>query len=936
MTGRLEELEQQIQELQEQVRKFIGQEQELMQGRNDLSSQLCLHEKLYTVSRELSQSRDPKEAVEIAVGFAIFELEYQRVCILGPDASGKYRVRHCDGYYDEEIEEALQKLEFDPEYPGLCRAVVTAERVVLADEDEDEDLRALGALFHVSELILWPLNVTSLKQASPEIFLVGNSAERARFHSRVRPDAKALTGIGTLVAHLSTTLDNAENYRQLEDERRLLEIKVEQRTQELSEAMEELRRLDNLKTQFFANVSHELRTPLTLSIGPLDMILGSGELSEQTARDLKVVQNNQLRLLRLINDLLDFSKLEAGRTIATFRRELVVEVVRFLAEALRPAAAARGIKLTVDATDEDLELYLDRGKFEKIIMNLLSNAFKFTPDNGTIAVGVEAGDTSVRIHVSDTGIGIPESQISRIFERFSQVDGSATRKYAGTGIGLALVKEFTELHGGSVKIESEENVGTIFTLVFQRGSTHIDPGLLADELDGELDGLEEVKFELLAEFDQGEEETPQPEVAAKAPELPLSGGEQSDAQGEQDFSALARSCVESVRDRLLVDATVLVVDDNAAMRRMMTTLLRGHFTTLAADDGAKGLALARETFPDLIISDVMMPNMSGTELCAAVKSDTDCLGRTPVILVTARADLSMKLEGFQHGADDYLVKPFQGAELLARVSNLVKVRRQERELFLAMRDLEQRNAAIRRDLAEARTFQRSLLPQLPNYGAVQFGALYCPADEVGGDIYDVCRRGDDSYRVFLADATGHGIQASLRTMVIKSHYDRLKLQCDTPRAVLERINDELMGLYEELELRFSACCFDLEVRNGQPIRVSYANAGHPFLVHIAGEAVEKVRELGTFLGISARVEVGTRQFDIGRNDRLVVYTDGMFEQWNEAGEMFGEERLLAALGSSREDQDPDDTLMDTLVRLSEFTGDSPLTDDLTCICLRIR
>jgi CheY-like chemotaxis protein/anti-sigma regulatory factor (Ser/Thr protein kinase) len=656
-------------------------------------------------------------------------------------------------------------------------------------------------------------------------------------------------------------------------------------------------------------VSHELRTPLTLSLLPLQQLLARGDLEPWIATRLAVVRDNQLRLLKLINELLDFSRLEAGRGTALYRRFDVGRALRYYLGTLEAAAEERRLRLELRLPEEAVELYVDSEKFEKIVMNLLSNAYKFTPDGGAVIVSVEQANEVVRIAVEDTGVGIPRDELERIFERFSQVDSSARRRYAGTGIGLALVKEFMKLHGGDVTVESELGRGSRFLLHFPRGNAHLDPGCIAADVVAQE--AMEVHPEELVAFTRDRvvvvERTAAPGSAGESPvSMPAAGGP---------------------RHR------VMVVDDLPAMRQMIASFLEPYYDVTVASDGQEALALAQSVVPDLIVSDVMMPQMTGYELCAALRQRPGPLASVPVILVTARAEMTLKLEGLQHGADDYLIKPFNAEELMARIRNLIKVRSQERQLAQTLAELARKEQALREDLEQAYRFQQSMLPQIassPRRG-LHVAALYRPAYIVGGDIFDVCMLGPDRVRVFIADATGHGVQASLRTMVIKSTYDRLKSQCTRPVELLDALNQEILRS-GRAEICFSAVCFDLVVREDGGL-LRYSSAGHPPIICVAGGSERLLAHRTSILGHSPQIRLAEGETMLEPGARVFGYTDGLCEQQNARGRLFGERRLVRSLADA--DVSLEETVERAVVTVQQFADKTVLDDDVSLVALEM-
>lgn len=410
------------------------------------------------------------------------------------------------------------------------------------------------------------------------------------------------------------------------------------------EQTEKLMEVDKIKNRFFANLSHEFRTPLALTIGPLqDAIRGEfGEPGERLRKQLKVMLRNSQRLLRLINQLLDISKIESGEMILKTTNSDIAHMVRELCKSFTPFAERKRINFSCETGDKPLCLAIDCEKMEKIINNLLSNAIKFTPDGGNVKLLLttsEHNQAGIQLTIMDTGPGIAEHDVDKIFNRFYQVDGSTTRDYEGTGIGLSLVKELVELHGGSIEVKSEIDFGSEFTVFIPGEVSHT-------AINGDAGW---------ALTTAGSHETTDLETIEKHPSIHTPSLQSN------------------------TKATVLIVDDNSDIRDYLATCLTPEFNIVQAIDGAEGITLAQQHHPDLIISDIMMPGVDGYQLCRAIKEDKE-LGHTPVIFLTAKASEEMKLEGLETGADDYLAKPFSTRELLARCRNLITLRRQEKEL----------------------------------------------------------------------------------------------------------------------------------------------------------------------------------------------------------------------------------------------------------------
>ena len=447
----------------------------------------------------------------------------------------------------------------------------------------------------------------------------------------------------------------AEVFRRAEQ---LAEANQELRTarDENSRLYERTRELDELKTQFFANVSHELRTPLTLILGPTRNLLG-GETREEQRRELTVIERNARLLLKHVNDLLDVSKLDAGKLDIQYSQVNLAKLLRFIASHFESLAHERGIELQLRLPADDA-VEIDVAKVERVVLNLMSNAFKFTPDGGRISLDAERKNGSVRIAVSDSGPGVPEELRPVIFERFRQVDGGANRRKEGTGLGLHIVREFVRLHRGNVWVETSETGGARFIAeIPEQAPTGAEVTAAADERETGV-------------------------------ELELAGLESPKPAAREDARAFAPHA-----------PSVLIVEDNVDMNAFIARSLEHEYRVLTASDGEQALNLAIRHRPDLIVTDVMMPGMSGEELIRRIRERFD-LRDTPIVLLTARADDELRIRLLEQGAQDYLNKPFLPEELRARVGRLVEERRRQQQA------LREANTRLQEQLARLDLLQR--------------------------------------------------------------------------------------------------------------------------------------------------------------------------------------------------------------------------------------
>lgn len=481
------------------------------------------------------------------------------------------------------------------------------------------------------------------------------SVEAGRLNERLQPTGN--DEVDGLARQFNAMVDHlAQANYAVRDLNANLERKVQRRTRELSKSrrtlkrsLDRLREYDRLKTQFFSNISHELRTPLTMILAPVDRILQtqSASLPAQALTMLETVRLNGRRLLELINRLLDFSKLEAGGMQLNKSTLNLTQVVEQMATAARPLAEQRSILLELDCDPQPSCVLADREKLDIIVTNLVSNAIKFTPAGGRVQLATRPCGERVRVSVTDTGIGIAAENLNRVFDRFVQVDGSSSREFSGTGLGLALVKELVELHGGEIHVESELGKGSCFWFELPAAL----PGDVPVGDSGPSAMQRSVRFADLesANFDAVFHDVASPEDAGRS--------------------------------------TVLVVDDTPDMRMLLGEILHDDYRVLFACDGAEGEQTAIREQPDLIISDVMMPHVDGYELCRRIKQNP-ATARIPLVLLTAKASLDMKIEGLELGADDYLAKPFDEKELKARARSLIKLRKLNQDLDKQNRELE--------------------------------------------------------------------------------------------------------------------------------------------------------------------------------------------------------------------------------------------------------
>lgn len=452
------------------------------------------------------------------------------------------------------------------------------------------------------------------------IFIAGNQNPIAIFSAALNPHRKF-----------------DKHYRQfvqLIAERIALEINNVKSFQYEKKRAEVLAELDKSKTIFFSNISHEFRTPLTLMLGNLEEALNEPKTLPKNRERMQITHRNAMRMLRLVNNLLDFSRIEAGRVKAHFQPIDIAKLTTDIASNFRSMIENSGLKYQVSCEQPTQTVYIDKSMWEKIVLNLISNAFKYT-FNGGIRISLSANKDRVELKVKDSGVGIPEEELPKMFDRFHRVENVVGRTYEGTGIGLSLVAELVKLHGGVVSVTSKQGVGSEFTVAIPTGKNHLPQDQL---LESEADLTTHVTDTFIEE------------------------------------AGVFLGIPASTEPTMLNGPTVLIVDDNADMREYVRNILSTTYNVITAKDGSDALNKIKEFDPVLVLTDIMMPIMDGIQLLKEIKNKKDT-SHIPVILLTARAGEESRIEGYETGADDYLVKPFSVNELIARINAQIKIKK---------------------------------------------------------------------------------------------------------------------------------------------------------------------------------------------------------------------------------------------------------------------
>ncbi len=614
-------------------------------------------------------------------------------------------------------------------------------------------------------------------------------------------------------------------------------IELEEAIEDLHLMYEKTRQLDELKTQFFANVSHELRTPLALVIGPAEKLRAAENLTDAQRRDLDVVLRNSQTLLKHVNDLLDVSRIEAGKLDITYERADLSRLVRLVASHFEALARDRNMRFAVDAP-ETMPAEVDAEKMQRVVLNLLSNAFKFTGSNGVVRVTLRQEGEQAVLEVADSGPGVRPEERQLIFERFRQSEAGSTRKHGGTGLGLTIVRDFVELHRGHVWVGTAPEAGALFRV-----------------------------------------------------ELPLSAPDGAAVQEASTASHPAadnatRHALEELRARTRAlspssdgdQPLVLVVEDNPDMNEFVCQTLAAGFRTARSYDGRDGLEKAIELKPDLILCDIMMPEKSGDELVADVRKRED-MQNIPILLLTAKADDDMRVQLLRNGAQDYVTKPFAAPELCARVENLVAMKRArdvlQAELDTQMKDLETLARDIthrKRELQTAFESMRVAREHAERASQVKSSFLNLVSHELRSPLATLQLQLE---RLRLEDRAGvspetHDLIGRMKRSanrlqdLIESLLHHTRLQ--SGRLVLEISRIDVTTLLEQVREELSLQAADkeltvtLEVEPSLPSLESDGQLVRLILINLVGNAI-KFSERGT-VRVAASFQSGRHRFAV--------------------------------------------------------------------------
>ncbi len=679
-------------------------------------------------------------------------------------------------------------------------------------------------------------------------------------------------------------------------------------------AIENLEKANQLKDEFLANTSHELRTPLNGIIGIAESLMDgvAGNQTHKAKENLDLIISSGKRLSNLVNDILDFSKLKHKDLQINLQSVDIFSLTNLIIKLCYPLTKNKNLKIINEIPNDIPFVNADEDRLQQILYNLIGNAIKFT-EEGTITIraeliyidAVEAQhDASLRrsmqITIADTGIGIPKDKLQSIFEFFEQVDNSNTRKYGGTGLGLSVTKQLVELQGGKIYAESELGKGSrfIFTLMATDDKPQVRP--------------EEILVKKAVEVYEDILNLPVEEIL----------------QSELKLKKLDSDAFH-----------ILVVDDEPVNLQVISNhfTFRGYRVTTVSN-GIDALKILEHNKPDIILLDVMMPMMTGFEVSQIIREKYN-MNELPIVFLTAKNRTSDMQEGFDAEGNDYIVKPFSRNELLSRIGTHIKLKERTEQLLNYNQNLErivkERTAelnnsleAIKEDLLLAQKIQKNILFTNPAFlKELKIFPMYIPMSEVGGDFYDISKCDEFTYRIFLADATGHGVQAAMITMAIKGIYDNVKNFNVDISKIMEIFNNEYLNKYKSLNCFLTTILVEIDIKHQQ---LKYVSAGHPAGILLQNNKVHSLGYTGRIIGISDNSTYKSFEFPFKKNDRLFIFTDGIFEEFNSKSQEFGEERLVSILVDNLS-LSIESTAEEALKQLDQFLDGRKRQDDITIL-----
>lgn len=662
---------------------------------------------------------------------------------------------------------------------------------------------------------------------------------------------------------------------------------------ELESKNQELSMMDKLKDEFLANTSHELRTPIHGIIGIADSLkLGAyGPLAEEININLSLIVKSGNRLSRLVDDILDYSRLKHHDIDLKQVEVDLGSLTEVVISMVKPLARNKYLLLQNKIIPGEMIVFGDESRIQQVLFNLLGNAIKFT-DEGEVSVNAEISSDNnnlVIITVKDTGIGIPAEKIRDIFESFRQIDGSNTRNYGGTGLGLTIARDLVHLHGGDIWVESEIGEGSEFFFTLPRVAVE-DRVIRSDN----------------------------PNEAAIEPVY------QTAIQNEAEFVSPVNTGKQSK-----ANFRVLVVDDEDVNLQVLANYLsfEGYSVSLAISGVEAIDIIEKEGIPDIILLDVMMPVMSGYEVCRILREKYPSY-QLPVLMLTAKNRAQDLAAGFEAGANDYISKPFDKRELMTRVKNLVNLK-QNVQYYNEL-------SILKEELTIAQQIQESIIPiSDPEIPGFNIKSKYVPMTMVGGDFFDFYRSPDDEILgIIIADVTGHGIPAALIASMLKAAFALSREIAPEPSSMLENLNSVL---YNHISSRFVTACYGMFDKKKMILTISSA-AHWPIYLYRRGDGtLQELRTKGTLMGLNKTAKYHNSEYQLLSGDRVIFITDGIIEERNPEGDIFGEQRFRKYIHSSI-DSAPEVFPDDLLSELKEWAGvrnDGAFEDDISIIVVDV-
>ena len=657
---------------------------------------------------------------------------------------------------------------------------------------------------------------------------------------------------------------------------------IEQKINELEKANVELQTMDRLKDEFLANTSHELKTPIHGIIGLTESLLDGtcGILNDNSRNILAMIAKSSKRLANLVDDILDFSRLKNSDINLDLKNIDLRSMADAVLTILSPLRSGKDIKILNEIADNARFVKGDENRIEQILINIIGNAIKFT-ESGFIKITSETSSNNrITVSISDTGIGIDEDMHEAIFESFVQSDGSISRKYGGTGLGLAITKDLVMLHGGEIHVESKPGKGSKFFFTLPEGEkagtvTYIVPAA-----------------DISNRFSK---------------ELPLISSDTG-----IEFSG----------------SRILVVDDEPVnLQILINQLTKEKYSVQFLTNGEEAISAIEsgEDF-DLVLLDVMMPVISGFDVCKKIREKYSA-HELPVVLLTAKNTKEDIIAGISMGANDYITKPFDKEELLARVKNYISLKKaaEEQKKFIA----------VKQELEIARNIQLSILPgTLPQMDRISIKAKYEPMMEVGGDFYDFLQIDEHRIGILIADVTGHGVAAALISSMVKIAFYMSHDRVDDPAALLSKINS---SLFEHIYGRFITAFYIFI--DTKEMKAVFSNAAH-WPIYIQNRHTGEISEhtiRGRLIGINREENYRNHSVNLKNGDRLILYTDGLIEERDKTGELLGEDRFMEMITENTGKQ-PSRLIDEIFMNLYNWSGSfnsEGLEDDATMIVVDI-